>query len=670
MVDAAVHKPGRIPWCPPGKWKGEVWNKGRLSRSVHGRAEAMVGTTWMNGLEQICQWADDPSWQKQATFVVQAVMNAEKCSQDEAVEKIKKWTAANKKARENEGKEPTDEERFAFHESNFNEEKPDPGVATAKIGAQIPWCDAAGKITDRWDPGRISRTVGAKYGISGTIEGALHLCQRPKDTSWKTEAQFVLQKWMNWTKQSQPDAEASIRARIQIEKFASEQEALCKATEISPELGGEAKAYAVGHRIFFGCNSDKEEMWRGASIGWDERDAVAFYFDADDKLESEIIRLVWLFSQTGDPTANELPSKDASTNARLLEYAVASQDYGAIDMKALGTVTSAAPYNSSYAKAVVNETVSILKWRKKMFDEAVDKLIKQGGDEYASILRDAPKKGFQEWQKISAPWKAELERSRAFEKKLGNPSRKALTGCAAELTPDAQKLIKGYKKTEYNELVNQIASDPIAQLLFSRLAICFAHEKVFGGSGALRDLVTKGRDLRGPRSMAYYAIVDALVEALKDRPKLLLSVQSFYFRTSNLVKAYSNEFNFSGGMPYDAEKTDAKGIVAELKKSGDAMEIVFKKQKYTYPEYDCHDTRKPIRITSDGRIEYEQDCRATGKMLSQDTTPRPVKIHPSLATGVSAGVYVVTNGGDQGVAVYTKKKADDKKIQTFFGFAL
>ena len=668
MNDAAVHKPGRIPWCPAGAWAGaEVWDKGRLSRSINGRAEYMAGTTWANGIEQICQWADDASWQKQATYIVQGVMNSEKVSQAEAVEKLKKWVANNKAVRAKEGKEPTEEERFVFSETHLTPEKPEPGVETAKIGAVIPWCDAAGKIDDRWDPGRISRTIGSKYGIEGTLQGALHLCQRPKDASWRTQAGFTLQKWMNWTKQSQADAIASFKVRIHEDKVKADREAMCKALELDPEVGGEAKAYGVAHRKFFGCG-EGEEQWR-AGRGYGD-DSLTFYFDADDTLDSELIRLVWLFVMTRDPGDKELPTKDPSDNAALLEYAVASNDYASIDTKKLEKQLSAAPFNNSYAKVVVNESVAMLKWRKRVYDAAIDKLVKSG-DEYSDILREAPKKGFAEWKKVTAPWKAELDRARAFEKKLSNPSRKVLAGCAAELMPDAQKLIKGYKKADYNELVNQIASDPIASLVLSRLSVCLAYEKVFGGSGALKDLVEKGRDLRGPRSLAYYAIVDAVVSALKDRPKLLVNMSSYYFRTSTLTKLYAQEFNFAGGMPYDPEKSLEKGYVKEAKKAGDTVEVVFKTQKFTYPDYNCRDTNKPIRVTSDGRIEYEQYCVATGKMLSQDNTPRPVKIHGLLAAGVSPGAYVVTSGaGDGAEVVYVKKKPDDKKIQTFFGFSL
>lgn len=677
-ADRAEHKPGRIAWCPPGKFTGEMWEHNRLRRAISSTITGferssgevtLVDGQELEALEHMCQWPDDAGWQKQVTFFYQAVMNSQNVAQDEAVELVKKWIVAGKAAREKASRPPTDEERFEFPQHAMGDPiKPEYGIATAKITTAVPWCDkAAGVNKDRWEPGRIGRTIDSKYGISGTIEGAYHLCQRPNDTSWKLRAQYVLQKWMNWTGQTQEEAIASIRTRIQMEKVKTDQEKLCKSLAIGAEVGGEAKAYGEARRLFFGCSGrDGQELWREAS-GIAMGDEVGFYLDADMDLDSEIIRMYWLFGQTGEPKPEELGGSDASNNRPLLSYAVASQDFAKLDWKAVEKELAGAPFNNGeYARAVASESFHILKWRRDVFEKAIDKLAKQAG-EYATILREAPKKGFAQWDKVTAPWKAELARSLAFEKKLSEPSRKVLQGCSKELMPDVQKLIKSYKKTDYHELVKALANDPIATLLLSRLAVCFAAEKVVGGSGAFRDIGNQGRAFRGPRSMAYYAVIDALTDALKDRPKLLLEHSNFVYRSQGLTDVYNDEFSYSGSVPRDPKDTREKGIVKDVKKSGDGLTVVFKTVKIKYPEYNCVSTNRPIRIRSDGGIEYQQNCKATGKMLSSDETPSPITISPLLAAGVKAGAYVVANGN---IVVYVAKKAEDKKIQTFFGFTL
>lgn len=673
-ADRAEFKPGRIPWCAPGAWKGEMWEHNRLRRATHSAIHTIERTTkdskmgsgpTLEALEHLCQWPDDKGWQKQVTYLYQAVMNSQDVAQDEAVAIIKKWIGQGVAAREKESRPPTDEERFEFPEHALTPINPGHGIDAANVTGTIPWCDkAAGVNKDRWDANRISRTIDARYGISGTIEGAYHLCQRPNDPTWKQKATYTLQKWMNWSGQTQDEAVKSIRARIQTDKMKNEKAALCKALEVGAEVGGQARAYADARRLFFGCTGrDGQELWlEPGAISMS--DQIGFWLDADIDLDSELVRMYWLFGQTVEPDPEKLGGTGTFANQPLLSYAVASVDYGKLDWKVVEKELAGAPYsNSEFARAVASESFHSLKWRRKLYEEAIDKLAKQAS-EYNTILREAPKSGFAQWDKVTAPWKAELARSLAFEKKLSDPSRKVLQGCSKELMPDVQKLIKSYKKPDYAELVKALANDPIASVLLSRLAVCFAAENVVG-SGAFRDIVNQGRAFRGPRTMAYYAVVDALTEALKDRPKLLLVHTNFAYRSQGLADVYGGEFRFNGSAPRNPKETSTKGIVKEVKKGNDGLTVVFKAQKLKYPEYDCVATKRPIRIRADGGIEYEQNCRATGKMLSQDNTPSPITISPVLAGGVKPGAYVVANGD---VVVYVATKAEDKKIQTFFGF--
>lgn len=421
----------------------------------------------------------------------------------------------------------------------------------------------------------------------------------------------------------------------------------------------------MAHRRFFGCHeSAGGELWSGGSVGM--RDRVGFYMDADPRLESEIIRLYWLFATTRTPREG-LPTTEPSGNAALLEYAVAASDFAKIDEAALDKQLGAAPFaGNDYARAVVRESVAVLKWRRQRFEQAIDKITRDDAD-YREIFLEAPKRAFAEWEKIFAPWQAELDRSMAFERKLSLPSPKALAGCVPELQKDAHKLIKSYKSKDYNELLDKTAADPIASLLLSRLAICYAAENVKGGAGAFRDLVKQGRDLRGPRSFAYYTMVDAITETLKTRPRPLVSLSSFPFESTTLVNIYGLDFTFSGGMSRAPERSGDSGTVKAVKKTADGLEVVFKAQKEKYPEYNCVSTNKPIRIAPDGTIEYQQNCKPTGKMTSVDRTPQPFAVSPLLAAEIKPGAYVVSSSGS---VPYVKKKAAAREIMTFFGFTL
>jgi hypothetical protein len=289
-------------------------------------------------------------------------------------------------------------------------------------------------------------------------------------------------------------------------------------------------------------------------------------------------------------------------------------------------------------------------------------------------LRQTPKQARADWEKAAAKWKAELDRSNAFEKKLADASIAGAKGCSVALKKDADKLFKGLKATTYEEVIEKVTADPIANVLLRRLATCYAVDNI-PGSGALRDLVQNGRDMRGPRSAGHFALLDALAAAKKDRPRLLLSMTNYWQEGSPTLE---HDGSLSGALPgkyYEGEK----GVVKAVKKVPEGLEIVFKTEKITFPEENCiDDTNHPSRIRMDGTIEYYQHCKATGKMLSQDNTPHPIVVPPIAADGVAPGVYVVpydaggqTKSGEAfGFVLFTKASAKDPKLKTFLGFTL
>lgn len=672
--DRAVIK-GKLPWCT-GEFLGETgWNHGRMRRTINSVNGRGIGYNTVGAI-QLCELPDEPTWQAAGRELLQAWINECGCSQSEAEAQIVKAIAKWKKDKDNEGKEPSDEEKFAFVEDAFNVEKPEPGVEEIKPGP-MAWCDGVSVPgNDRWDMRRISRTVGSKYGIEGTIDGAFHLCWRKDDPTWQQEGAYVLQKWMNWTRQSKADAEKSLKARVQIETFKKQRDELCKELELSPEVSGSEKVFGESLRTFFACSTrDNQTLWQEMTY----LENVGFYIDPLGDPPNEVVRLVYLYMTIDNPFTRDtpLPTKDPMDNASLLEFAVAQRDLQQLDQAALDKMLSAPPYND-YARVVANELVSRMKGMGKVYEAAIEKVTK-GDADYAEILKKAPKKGYDEWDKVSKQWRAEIERSNAFEAKLGQPSRKVLKGCTAELRGDVGKVIKGYKSKDYKTIIGKASTDPIANLLMSRLAVCSAFEKVTGLPGVLADLVQKGRDLRGPRSMAYYAVVDALAEALKDRPKMIFSLSNFTWRSPSLHSLYSGEFDFSGSIPYDPEDTGAKGVVASAGKVGEGVEIKFKHTSYTYPEANCVDDKfHPLKIESNGTISYAQLCKYTGKTITVNTTPRPIIVAPELATNVKPGAYAVgqeyggrgKNGTFFGTVHYTKGSPSSKTIDTFYGFDL
>jgi|GEM_PF-2232599 len=662
----------KMPWCTGAKLTGEKWSNDKFRPAIHSYQDFPA---WADAAEQLCEHKEDPTWVEQATHLVQGWMNAKENSQADAEKQIGEKIAALKFERSPAGQASAEENKRRFSEHELDVEKPQPGVDTAKFSDKPSWCDVAGKI-ESWEPGRIHRTFSNKYGIQGTIDAARQICLHPTDATWKVEAGYIAQKWMNWTHQTQAEAEKSLAARIQADKFSGQRDELCKALELGPETAGEEKTYGQAKQIFFGCKNEHQTLWQDQSAG--NPTGVGFYLDGDTQPE-ELMRAYWLFTFVRDPQS-DLPSNSVDDNVALLYYAIAQTDFERLDMAAIHKTLNTAPYND-YARTVAAESFAILKARRAAYEAIVTKMTK-GDEDYTAILRTAPKAAFARWDKLYTQWKPEIDRSDAFEKLLSKPSRKALKNCSPALFKDGEKLVKSLKTNTYKELVDKMNGDPVANLLFSRLGICYAADKVQGASGPMREVVSKGRDLRGPRSLAYYAIVDAVVEAKKDRPRLLLGLSGFLSNGQVLSGGFEppgKDFDYEGSLPYEWTKSYNKGVVGAVKKVPEGIEVVFKKVTLKFQDYACtDDTRHPLKIGAGGRIEYYRNCKALGTFSTQDETPKSVVISPLLAAGVKPGAFVqyvegsghAKDGTVLGAIVFVKKTAQDKKIDTFFGFGL
>lgn len=558
-----------------------------------------------------------------------------------------------------------------FNEHSYQVVDPAPGVARAQIGDKPAWCDAA-KITDQFEPSLIARTM--KNGVTGISVAALQICQRPTDPTWKTQAGYILQAWMNTTYLPQAEAEQTLRQRIQKQKILDDKRALCAALTYSPELGGEAKAFGAAYRLFFGCDEEKEfPLWAWTRPGTESD--VGYYLDAAAQPKSELLRMYWLFHFTMHPD-RVFPSKDPMENRQLVLYAASQVDFDRIDVAAIERELQGAPWND-YARLVARESAGVLKGRQRLYEEAIAKMIKDDPD-YTRILRDAPKAAYAEWEATAQKWKGELARSAAFEAKLSAPSHRGLKGCAPALHKDAEALVRSWKLYDWKELRDKVRMDPFALLLLNRLSVCDAVDEIHGTSGAFRDLVIAGKELRGPRTVALQATLEAIADARNDRPRLLFVIPGFASRDYTLPERYAQEFSFDGADDYNPEERGSAGVVGAVTKVADGTFVTFKPTRIAWPELDCKDTSKPLRILSDGRIEYQQSCRPTGRTRYQDTTPTPIVLSPGLEAQVKPGVYLVAwlsnarakNHQAFGAPVFVKRAQADKRLLAFYGFDL
>ena len=288
---------------------------------------------------------------------------------------------------------------------------------------------------------------------------------------------------------------------------------------------------------------------------------------------------------------------------------------------------------------MINESIATLRWRKKLYDAATDKLIASDAV-YGTILRDAAKQSSAAWTKLIAPWKAELDRALAFEKKLAQSSRSAVAGCSKDFDGVVEKVLRSYKTKDYAQLIAKLADDPVASLLLSRIALCYGIDKV-PGSGVVAGLARTGRGIRGRRGFAYYAIVDKLSEVRKDRPRLLLEHASFWNPTAGgqSDRELTSDIQLAGGVPLDPNGVESRGVVGKVSKTADGIRVEFKRISRTEPEIECKETDRIDRIDLNGNISYRSNCWQTGKMVKVDLTPAPQDVPARYATGIKPGVF-------------------------------
>jgi hypothetical protein len=342
-------------------------------------------------------------------------------------------------------------------------------------------------------------------------------------------------------------------------------------------------------------------------------------------------------------------------------YAVVANDFATIDEKALDAELAKPPFsNNAYARAVVSESVGVLRRRKATYDQAIAKMASDAG--YAAILRDATKTAYADFAKLREEWKAEAAVLDTLAKNISRGEEHKSAGCSKDLRHVMPKLLASYKTKNYQELRDRLADDPARGYLLHGVALCFAIDKV-PGAGALHALAGKGRSFRGPRRLAYFAVLDALQSVRAKRPNLPLDTTNFWNYNGS---TYGGSIEMTGGLP--ADKTESTGVVGKVTKSGSSVRVDFKKVVYSSPELFCKDTKKIVQITSDGGVLYERECQKTGKMSKIDETPPSVTVPVEQATKLAPGMFAVID--TDGTVLFVKKKSDAETVEAFLGYAL
>jgi hypothetical protein len=543
----------------------------------------------------------------------------------------------------------------------------DAGLDTAPAVAP-PWCSAIKEDLGSPTVSSVRRYIESGLQYSNTWEGLMGAaeatCVWPKQKAIAQAVQTIHQAWINITGLSAAQAMETFKLRLDKERLAADKAKLCDGMTLSDEQDGAEKSFFLAKKELL-CSM----MWNESGSNVPD-DTVHFLETTDDP--DELVRLAVVLQHASIALRN-----DNLNEMQLLQYVMDQYDYAKLSTEKITKILDTAPYKgNTYARAVLLESLGRAKKGIAIINGLVAK--KSSDADWKELLVTAPQRGIAKWEKDAAKWKAELDRSNAFETKFWGPSRKALKGCYAELKADFLKIAKMLNTGNAINLRDNL-SDPVAALLFSRLAACAAADDDKNHADRLLAMVPDMRYSRGPRTSGYWEAVSALSSILEDRAKFPVSANSFWFYANrSLYDAATRMSSESKASTYDSMGfvgDSGEGVVKSVKKVADGLEVTFVTESHKVMGQSCVDTNKIYGISSDGRIQYYQKCKDTG-WITVDDTPGAITVLSDWTDGIKKGVVLEFDAargkppGRVGLpkAVYADK--DKKKLVNWYGLGL
>ncbi len=501
----------------------------------------------------------------------------------------------------------------------------------------------------------------------------------PLTCFWKSEPAIhkavaqIEQYWFNWTGLPPDKATESFRLRLQTKKWDADRKTACDANKEDEEVGGEEAAFKQARRKLFGCGNGDDALWVRGGGYTEVDDGVMVYLDGSATAADELVRLGYLTTRTRFILADE---RSDYFDKFLLNYITDQFDLAAVNDAELTKQIDASYKGNIFVRGVALESLGRIRLAAAAYKAELDKKSKDDG--WKQLLVTAPQKGAADFNTSAAKWKAELGRSMEFEKKYFGPSRKALKGCWADLRKDFVAVAKTLKHGPSAKETEQSVNDPVASLLFSRLAACAVVDQDAAYANRLLSISRDLRPSRGPRVAAYYAALDAFAEIKEDRKKFPIEAENLKrYIKSPIHEAASKDIEVSKskidtmGWAGDA----GQGVVKAVKKTDKGLQVTWATQKYKTMSQSCTETNRIVMFDHSGRPIYYRKCKDTG-MITVDATPIPMTIPTEWTDGIKVGALVefeTARGNDVNrygmpIAVFADK--NKKKLVNWQGFGL
>jgi hypothetical protein len=506
---------------------------------------------------------------------------------------------------------------------------PGPGLERAPV-APPGWC---GRITDP-DRGWPYTLVNELRGFESSeihsptylVSAARTVCNEPRSPLAQRAAAEILQDWINASGESVADATTSLAARFDDKAFEAAHESLCKALDnrsgddSDDDDDSNPRALADARRHLLGCLGT--EQWR--SPGTDIGDLLA-YAERGSLKREPLAYAAWVLSRTAkalDPS--ERPERV------LLNYIIDQFDLHGVTPDDVRRVADTAPFQGNhYARAVLLESAGALGLAIARYESAVT--AKSADPNWRELLVTAPQRGAAAWQAAASKYKDALAHSDAFAAAFSRVHFGSYEGrgggkhpgCEKQLEADFQAIARRLPHQDTNAFVTAVSDDPLAGLLLSRLVDCRIVDGDEYAANVLTELLSAVRVMPGPRTAAYYAVIDS--GAPQRAHVQLTSLPSPTRRASEHQRG-------------ELRSGDDGGVIASVSRTAKGVHVTFVKKHIRYMSQTCVETSKPDRITSDGKIIYRTECHDAG-MKNGTSGADPVDLPERFAGALRPGRY-------------------------------
>jgi hypothetical protein len=375
----------------------------------------------------------------------------------------------------------------------------------------------------------------------------------------------------------------------------------------------------------------------------------------------QLVRLGILNDALGDATTA------ATSYAKLGAYTV-MVDVDALDKTKLeAELASAKPVCKDVAHKLYADVAQRAAHYREVLAEA------RGKDADLEAVVTAAEQGTKDWFAAYAKEKAAFDAMWAFEdaaradeskiKDCSKPLRAAWEAHLAAAHPATDKDLRPYSADlvmyplEWDLMWCAVIEDhPMTALAYSELT---------GGSS------TRER-WRGPRTAALIAAQRAIQGAPTTKktaaaPRQLRRGRPFSVVDPNMIY---NEIWGRAVRSTSAISVQSGAHVDKLARQGTTTTVTFQKWTWKHPEVFCKETDKIDRIIN-GTVFYQQDCKATGKTLTETYQEKPIQLEGKLGDALKHGMsatFRIDAKDRSGVPFLIYKDREQKQLAGILGY--